>query len=101
MRRLAGLGIRLGGDPAWDATRPDIFRSKDIRLTRQSFYESYGYGPALIVGELYELAILVWISDEAATGGQVMMLTSRQAHQYLQRAPAVLSRLEQHLERQK
>ena len=88
------------GDPAWDDTRPDIFRSKGIGLTPQSFYESYRYGPAPIVGEFYELAILLWISNEAATGDQIMMPTYRRAHQYLQRAPAVLSRLKPHLKRQ-
>lgn len=88
------------GDPAWDVTRLDIFRSKDIGPTPQSFYEGYGYDPGPIVGDLYELAILLWMSNEAATGDQIMTPTYRRAHHYLQQAPAVLSRLEQRLDRQ-
>lgn len=85
------------GDPAWDVARLDIFRSKNIGPTPPSFYEGYGSDPAPIVSDLYELAIFLWMSNEAATGDQIMAPTYRQAHRYLQQAPAVLTRLEQRL----
>lgn len=88
------------GDPAWDVTRLDIFRSKDIGPTPHSFYEGYGCAPAPIVSDLYEFAVLLWMSNEAATGDQIMMPTYRRAHHYLQQAPALLTRLEQRLDRQ-
>ncbi len=82
------------GDPAWDLARLDIFRSIDIGPTPASFYSGYGSGPAPVVSELYELAILLWMSNEAATGDQQLLPTYQRAHHYLQQAPVVLTHLE-------
>lgn len=83
------------GDPAWDLARLDIFRSRDIGPTPHAFYEGYGSVPAPFVSELYELAILLWMSNEAATGDRLLTPTYRRAHHYLEQAPAVLTHLEQ------
>ncbi|GAB3414857.1 phosphotransferase family protein [Flindersiella endophytica] len=83
------------GDPAWDLARLDIFRLKDIGPTPLSFYEGYAAGPAPIVSELYEFAILLWMANQAATGDQTLLPTYRRAHRHLLRAPAVLANLEQ------
>lgn len=83
------------GDPAWDLARLDIFRTKDIGPTPDSLYEGYGTGPAPVVSELYEFAITLWMSNQAATGDQTLLPTYRRAHRYLLRAPAVLAHIEE------
>lgn len=82
------------GDPAWDLARLDIFRSKDIGPTPASFYEGYGSEPVPVVSELYEFAIMLWMSNQAATGDQVLAPTYERAHRHLRQAPSVLAHLE-------
>lgn len=82
------------GDPAWDLARLDIFRTKDIGPTPDSLYAGYGAGPAPIVSDLYELAIMLWMSNQAATGDQTLLPTYRRAHRFLLQAPAVLTHIE-------
>lgn len=82
------------GDPAWDLARLDIFRSKDIGPTPRSFYEGYGADPVPVVSDLYEFAIMLWMSNQAATGDEVLLPTYKRAHRYLQQAPSVLAHLE-------
>jgi hypothetical protein len=52
-----------------------------------------------IIRELYEFAILLWMSNQAATGDQTLLPTYRRAHRHLLRAPAVLTNIEQLLAR--
>lgn len=77
--------------------RLDIFRSKDIGPTPVAFFEGYAAAPAPIVGELYEFAILLWMSNQAATSDQTLLPTYRRAHRLLQGAPAVLAGIERRL----
>lgn len=82
------------GDPAWDLARLDIFRCEDIGPTPTSFYEGYGADPAPVVSELYEFAIMLWMSNQAANGDDVLQPTYERAHRYLRKAPSVLAHLD-------
>lgn len=85
------------GDPAWDVTRLDVFRLKDIGPTPAAFYEGYGAGRVPVVSDLYELAILMWMANEAATGDMRLLPTYGRADRYLKDLPAQLDRLERTL----
>ena len=83
------------GDPAWDVARLDIFRLKDIGPTPAGFAMGYGSPRVPVVSDLYEFAIMLWMSNQEAAGDEVLGPTYHRAHQYLSGAGAVLSRLEQ------
>jgi aminoglycoside phosphotransferase (APT) family kinase protein len=85
------------GDPAWDVARLDIFRLKDIGPTPESFIIGYGAPRAPIVSALYEFAIMLWMSNQAAAGDMLLLPTYRRAHQYLATADETLARLDQEL----
>jgi aminoglycoside phosphotransferase (APT) family kinase protein len=87
------------GDPAWDVARLDIFRLKDIGPTPAAFDDGYGSPRVPVVSELYEFAIMLWMSDQDAAGDTALGPTYRQAHLYLSEADAVLSRLERLISR--
>lgn len=82
------------GDPDWDLARLDIFRLRDIGPTPSSFYDGYGSGPVPVVSELYEFAIMLWMSNQAATGDRVLLPTYERAHRFLLHARSVLAKLE-------
>ena len=54
------------GDPAWDIARMDIFRLKDIGPTPEAFTGGYGSPRVPIISGLYEFAIVLWMSNQAA-----------------------------------
>lgn len=85
------------GDPAWDIARLDIFRLNDIGPTPKAFTFGYGEPRIPVVSELYEFAIMLWMSNQDAAGDKLLRTTYLKAHQYLLQADAVLSQLERAL----
>lgn len=85
------------GDPAWDIARLDIFRLRDIGPTPQSFTAGYGSPRLPVVSQLYEFAIMLWMSNQAATGDTVLSPTYRNADTYLVNADKTLAWLEREL----
>lgn len=82
------------GDPAWDLARLDIFRIKDIGPTPDAFYAGYGAGQVPVVSQLYEFAIMLWMSNQAAAGDDALRPTYERAHRYLLHAHSFLAELE-------
>jgi len=82
------------GDPAWDVARLDLFRIRDIGKTPPAFQEGYGAARVPVVSELYELAIMLWMSNQADDGDTTLLPTYRNAHEYLLHADATLMTLE-------
>jgi aminoglycoside phosphotransferase (APT) family kinase protein len=85
------------GDPAWDIARLDIFRLKDIGPTPESFTIGYGSPRVPVVSTLYEFAIMLWMSNQAATGDQLLVPTYRNADTYLATADKTLAWLDREL----
>jgi hypothetical protein len=72
----------------------DIFRLKDIGPTPEAFDVGYGSQRVPIVSELYKFAIMLWMSNQAAAGGRLLVATYRAADAYLTLADKTLDRLE-------
>jgi hypothetical protein len=70
---------------------------RDIGPTPEAFTTGYGKPGVPVVSELYEFAIMLWMSNQDAAGDELLRLTYRRTHQYLLQADAVLSRLERSL----
>jgi aminoglycoside phosphotransferase (APT) family kinase protein len=85
------------GDPAWDIARLDIFRLKDIGPTPGAFDLGYGSHRVPVVSELYEFAIMLWMSNQAAAGDRSLPATYRAADAYLSMADETLTRLDRSL----
>ena len=82
------------GDPAWDVARFDIFRLRDIGPAPAAFGDGYGSPRVPLVSDLYEFAIMLWMSNQDAAGDHILLPSYRRAHEYLSAADAVLTRLE-------
>lgn len=81
-------------DPAWDVARLDAFRLKDIGATPPAFDSGYRSARDPVVSQLYEFAIMLWMSNQDAAGDQLLRPTYRRVHEYLSDADAVLARFE-------
>jgi aminoglycoside phosphotransferase (APT) family kinase protein len=86
------------GDPAWDIARLDIFRLKDIGPTPDAFTAGYGLPRVPVVSDLYEFAIMLWMSNQAAAGDELLLPTYRNADTYLATADQTLASLARKLE---
>jgi aminoglycoside phosphotransferase (APT) family kinase protein len=85
------------GDPAWDMARMDIFRLKDIGPTPEAFTAGYGSPRVPIVSDLYEFAIMLWMSNQAAAGDDLLQPTYHNAGVFLATADQTLASLDRKL----
>lgn len=84
-------------DPAWDLVRMDVFRVDDIGPTPAAFFDGYGYEPDPLVGDLYRLAIMLWMSNQAADGDDGLVPTYCAAATYLANLPQTVTSIEARL----
>ncbi len=82
------------GDPAWDLVRMDVFRVNDIGATPVAFFDGYQSESDPLVCDLYRLAIMLWMSNQAAEGDDGLLPTYRAAAAYLEALPRTLTSIE-------
>jgi aminoglycoside phosphotransferase (APT) family kinase protein len=79
-------------DPTWDLVRNALFRVTDIGSTPKEFYEGYGREPDPVLFAIYELAVNLWMANEARYSDRIPV-TYRAAERYVTDLPDRLARL--------
>jgi aminoglycoside phosphotransferase (APT) family kinase protein len=79
-------------DPTWDLVRNALFRVTDIGSTPREFYEGYGRESDPTLFAIYELAVNLWMANEARYSDRIPV-TYRAAERYVTDLPERLARL--------
>ena len=87
------------GDPTWDLTRMDLWRTKPIGQTPDAFWKGYGKHPMEPNRSIYQMSLYLWQANEALTSSDDRLTATRcQALEYVTCLDEHIQRLQMQLE---